>query len=223
MPLRPAAAGRVFPSDASVSPEAGHHAEPRASGHKWFDIAIAVCILLVSVSSLIVAIVHSQTLEKMADANARLVEANSWPFLAYGTGEYTDDIELAVRNEGVGPAKIETVELVWNGVAYPDPISFLAACCGSSLKYGDLGTSLVAGRVLRAGDSIDFLVVPKARTDGTLMTRLNVARLSPKLSVNVCYCSVFDECWAEDLVRMSLRPRHVDRCTPPRVPYTLRP
>ncbi len=206
-----------------MSPESGHHPEPRHSGHKWFDIAITVCILLISVSSLIVAIVHSETLEKMADANERLVEANSWPFLAYGTGEYADNIMLAVRNEGVGPAKIEAMEVVWKGVAYPDPVSFLAACCGATLKYKDLGTSIVAGRVLRAGDSIEFLVVQKSKADEATLTRLNAARLNRNLSINVCYCSVFDECWSEDIVRMSLHPQHVDRCTAPHVPYTLRP
>ena len=72
---------------------------------------VAIAILLVSVSSLIVAIVHSHTLERMADANVKLVEANSWPFLAYSTGNRNDEkpaISMGVDNNGIGPAKIES-------------------------------------------------------------------------------------------------------------------
>jgi hypothetical protein len=205
-----------------VSPESGHHPEPRHSGHKWFDIAITVCILLISVSSLVVAIVHSETLEKMADANERLVEANSWPFLAYGTGDYPDRINFEVRNDGVGPAKIEAAELTWKGKAYGDPLSFLAACCGLSLNIKDISTSLIAGRVLRAGQNITFLEAPKNKMTPETWARLDKARLSRDFSIDICYCSVFDECWTDDIARMTLRPRRVERCEQPPVPYTVK-
>ena len=211
-----------------MSPETEHHAEPHRSGHKWFDIAIALGLFFVSVSSLYVAAQSHKTLEEMVEANKhlveankRLVEANSWPFLAYGTGDYPDKINFVVRNDGVGPAKIETAEVIWKGIPYGDPISVLAACCGLKVNIKDLSTSLIAGRVLRAGESVTFLEVPKTKTDTLTWTRLDNARLSPNFSVHICYCSVFDECWTEDLARMSLRPRRADRCEVPRIPYTI--
>jgi len=42
------------------------------------------------------------------------------------------DIEVAhvrVVNQGVGPAKIESAELVWKGTAYRTDQEFLEACC----------------------------------------------------------------------------------------------
>ena len=208
-----------------MSPEAGHHAEPPRSGHNWFDIAIAVCILLVSVSSLIVAIVHSETLEKMAEANARLVEANSWPYLGYGTGNTEgtghNAIEMRISNNGVGPAKIETAELRWNGKAQHAGPDFLRACCGykSDPAHDRLWMDLLAGRVLRAGETINFITLFKLPGDDPVWTRLNRARLSPALAISVCYCSVFDECWVEDVLRMSLTPRHVNRCEMAKIPF----
>ncbi|HEY3639313.1 MAG TPA: hypothetical protein VGK90_14285 [Rhizomicrobium sp.] len=201
------------------------HHEPRKIGHKWFDAAIAIGLLLVSVSSLIVAVVHSQTLEKMAEANAKLVEANSWPYLGYGTGNSEgpnqDSIELRVTNDGVGPAKIEAAELKWQGTAYRNATDFLRACCGYKAAPSNdrLWMDLMTGRVLRAGETINFITLFRTPGDDQTWKKLDRARLSPALSVNICYCSVFDECWVEDVRRMSLKPQHVDRCDAPPIPF----
>jgi hypothetical protein len=203
----------------NIDPE--HHHEIRKTGHNWLDMAVALSALLISLTSLIVAIVHSQTLERMADANAKLVETNSWPFLAYGTSNNNGVITLAVENDGVGPAKIESVELRWKKRPYANSVEFLKACCGFVPKSASLENDLMKGRVLRAGQTITFLVVPQTAMDQKTVGQLNVARLSSDLTVNVCYCSVFDECWTEDVVRFSLRPRQVDRCSQPDVPYEI--
>jgi len=205
-----------------IEPE--HHLEPRKSGQRTFDIAITVCILLVSVSSLIIALVHSRTLERMADANTRLVEANSWPFLGYGTGNAGSPggtaVEMRISNDGVGPAKIEAADLKWDGVPMHNAIEFLHTCCGyREDRANGLWIDLIAGRVLRAGETITFITLPRTGNDLEAWKRLNTARLSPRLAVDVCYCSVFDECWIEDVLRMSLTPRRVDRCTAPMVQF----
>lgn len=64
-----------------MTPDPHAHAEPHRTGHRWVDISVAACALPVSVTSLMVAIRHGHTMERMAEANARLVSANSWPML----------------------------------------------------------------------------------------------------------------------------------------------
>jgi hypothetical protein len=199
-----------------IEPE--HHIEPPKSGHRTFDIAITVCILLISVSSLIVAFVHSRTLERMADANAKLVEANSWPFLSYNTSN-GPSISMSIVNDGVGPAKIEAIEVTWAGHPYRNAVDFLKACCAFVPKTANVNYELVAGRVLRAGQPINILNLPHTRADDAAWNVLNRARVSPKLSINICFCSVFDQCWWDDIVRFSLTPREVDRCEAPVVSY----
>jgi len=212
-----------------VSPEAGHHAEPHRSGHKWFDVAIAVGLLFVSISSLYVAIQSHTTLEEMVDANKhlveanrRLVESNSWPFLSYNTGN-GQDISMSIVNDGVGPAKIQTIEVKWRGRGHRDALSFLQDCCGFKPGTANIEYELIAGRVLRAGQSLNILTVPYTPSDQAALNVLKKARIEPQLSVDVCYCSVFDQCWTEDLVRFSLRPREVERCPVPAVPYGIPP
>jgi hypothetical protein len=205
-----------------IDPE--HHLEPRKTGQRAFDVAITVCILLISLSSLVIALVHSNTLERMADANSRLVETNSWPFIGYETGNAAgkdgNAIEMRINNDGVGPAKIETAELKWRGRAMHDTIEFLGACCGYRPDpSNDLWTDLMTGRVLRAGETITFITLPKTVRDAATWNRLNAVRFGPQLALDICYCSVFDECWNADVARMSLTPRRVDRCLAPPVPF----
>jgi hypothetical protein len=203
-----------------IEPEAPHR-EIRKTGHNWLDLTIAVSALLISATSLIVAIVHSHTLERMADANARLVETNSWPFLAYNTAN-GDAISMSIMNDGVGPAKIEALEVKWRGKARRDPYDFLEGCCGIKPGATDVEHEVIVGRVLRAGQSVDVLSLLRTPADSAAWNVLNRARISRDLSIDVCYCSVFDDCWTEDIVRFSLQPRPVDRCTQPAVPFTIR-
>jgi hypothetical protein len=111
-----------------------HTPHAHRTGHHWIDMTVAVAAIFISVVSLAVAILHGRTMERMAEENARLVAANSWPFMQYGAGWATTDgvtrVNMAVFNSGVGPAKIESAELMWKGVAYRGDREFLAACCG---------------------------------------------------------------------------------------------
>jgi hypothetical protein len=162
-------------------------------------------------------------MERMAEENARLVAANSRPFMQYGAGWATTDgvtkLSMKVFNAGVGPAKIESVELTWKGVAYRGDREFLEACCGFDPASGTrFDSSGFAGYVLRAGDESRFLEFSKP-ADPAVFAALQQAVLSRDLQLNVCYCSIFDECWQSNLVALSLKPRQVEACTLPKVSF----
>jgi hypothetical protein len=183
--------------------------------------------MLISVVSVVIAILHGGTMERMAQANARLVAANSWPFLQYSTSNQGDDgkerIRLSVSNVGVGPALIETFEVWWKDTPVDSPGALLAMCC--DYKPAPAGTvdfhriefsqSLVASRILRAGDEITFLVLPKTDESTRVWERLNSARVQLKL--RACFCSVFNECSTSALV--GTHATRVDSCPTPRVPF----
>src|SRR5712671_328908 len=177
-----------------VETQAESHAHK--TGHKWVDLIVAFSALFISVVSLGIAILHGRTMEKMADANARLVAANSWPFLSYGAGWVTTNgvtaINMHVANTGVGPAKIESAELVWKGVAYDGDRAFLKACCDLDPASGaHVDSTLVPYEVLRAGEQIKFLEFSQP-ANPTVFAALQRAILSQDLQLNVCYCSIFD-------------------------------
>ena len=200
-----------------------HTPHAHRTGHHWIDMTVAVAAVFISVVSLAVAILHGRTMERMAEENARLVAANSWPFLQYGPGTVTTDgvtkVKMSVFNSGVGPAKIESAELMWKGVAYRGDREFLEACCGFDPAKGTpFDSDLVPGYVLRAGNEIRFLEFSKP-ADPAVFAALQQAILSRDLQLNVCYCSIFDECWQSDLTTLSLKPRQVEACTLPKVSF----
>jgi hypothetical protein len=200
------------------------HAESHAhrTGHKWVDMVVAFSALFISVVSLGIAILHGRTMEKMAEANARLVAANSWPFLSYGAGTVTTDgvtrVDIHVANTGVGPAKIESAELEWKGIAYGSDQAFLKACCGLDPSESAFDSDLLPNEVLRAGERIKFLGFTQSASPA-VFAALQRAMLSRDLQLQVCYCSIFDECWTSDLTTLSLKPTPVQACVQPKVPF----
>ncbi|HEY4030213.1 MAG TPA: hypothetical protein VGM25_07705 [Caulobacteraceae bacterium] len=206
----------------SLDVETHAHNHGHKTGHNWVDMVVAFSALFVSVVSLGVAIVHGKTMENMAEANAKLVSANSWPFLtaSMGTniGDGVDEIHMRVVNTGVGPAKIESAELIWKGVAYRTDRDFLIACCKVDQPIDTYDSDLVTNEVLRAGERIGFLEF-KQSVNPTLFDALHRAMYSPDLKLVVCYCSIFDECWKDDISRLGLTPPRVKACEQPKVPF----
>ena len=119
----------------------------------------------------------------------------------------------------VGPANIESAELVWKGVAYRGNREFLEACCALSPASGaPFDSDVVPGYVMRAGAQSQFIGFDKS-ADPAVFAALQKAVISRYLQLNVCYCSIFDECWQGDLTRLNLKPKQVEACTSPAVPF----
>jgi hypothetical protein len=98
-----------------VEPPEAPHSHPSHTGHRWLDIVLGLSAMFVSVVSLVVAVEHGRTMERMADANTRMVDANSWPFVEFDShnvdAQGNADVRLVLTNDGIGPARIETFEL----------------------------------------------------------------------------------------------------------------
>ena len=200
-----------------------HAPHAHRTGHHWIDMTVAVAAVFISVVSLAVAILHGRTMERMAEENARLVAANSWPFMQYGAGTVTTDgvtkVHMKVVNAGVGPAKIESVELMWKGVAYRGSREFLEACCGFDPASGTkFDSSIFASYVVPPGIENRFLEFSR-QADPAVFAALQQVVFSGDLQLNVCYCSIFDDCWQTDLTTLSLKPKQVEACALPKVPF----
>jgi hypothetical protein len=61
-----------------------------------------------------------------------MVQTSSWPFLqAIYTSFSSGSVNLAVFNAGVGPAKLETFQLLYKGKAVRSVHDLLASCCAA--------------------------------------------------------------------------------------------
>ena len=194
-----------------------------STGRRWLDLALALSAMFVSIVSLAVAVRHGNAMD-------RLVAANSWPFLMYSTDNMDPHgnrrISLKVENDGIGPARVQTFEVWWQGQPVSTGPELLQRCCmtdaktpidSSTARSLNLVIGQVASRVIRAGEAEPFLSLELKDENAGIWHRLDIARL--QLKMRACYCSVFDECWQTDLEQTSAKP--VASCPAAKVPFTL--
>jgi len=187
-----------------------HHPHGHRTGHRLLDLAVPVSALLISVISLIIGIHHGRTMQEMAQANSRLVQANSWPLLLYATGNANDngdpEITMKIENTGVGPAKLISLELFRGEQRLRTPRDLINAL-DSTHPRPNLSLGITLPTVLRAGT--DMLILGMKREGNeALWDKLNEARF--RFRFRACYCSVFDECWVSDLLTVS--PQPIQQC-----------
>ena len=187
-----------------------HHPHGHRTGHRLLDLAVPVSALLISVISLIIGIHHGRTMQEMAQANSRLVQANSWPLLQYATGNANDsgdpEITMKIVNSGVGPAKLMSLEIFQGEQRLRAPRDLVHALDPTNPRPM-LSLGLTLPMVLRAGTDV-LVVGMKREGNEALWDKLNKERFH--LRFRACYCSVFDECWVSDLLTVS--PQPIEQC-----------
>src|SRR5690348_16666559 len=205
-------------------PEPPHH-HPAHTGYSWIDITLGLSAMFVSALSLVIAIEHGKTMERMADANAQMVQASSWPFLAFDTHNVDEhgngSVRLVITNQGIGPARIQTLELWYDGRPMLSPGQLIKACCQTTaderagLAKTIWGVGVAAPSILRAGEHSDFLSAAQRKENQHFWEKFNVER--DKITVRMCYCSVFDECWVG--TGRTTQADRVPSCPVPAVPF----
>ena len=195
--------------DSGPEVETHHH---HHTGHRWLDITLALSAMVISAVSLFVAVHHGQTMEKM-------VEADTWPYVDFGRSTITPDNKpaaiLILENNGVGPARIETFEVRYNGKPVTDKLAFIKEASGNEAIAVNAVTSSVTDRVIKAGSTIEFLKVLPPETESPAFTHYRQAL--NHVSATICYCSALDECWVRDSEQS--KPQHVAQCPKSTAPY----
>lgn len=174
---------------------------------------LALSHLLIGAPTLLISLVVAYGTFEQADATRQIQKASAWPYLAYTTSNIdaakAPQISLSLVNNGVGPALVETMEVRYRGKPVASAEDLLAACCGGLRPSNNgLGTATVVGTVLRPGDRQDFVILEPTATNAELLQRFNAERR--QVTVRLCYCSIFDECWSGD--GDALRPPQVASC-----------
>jgi hypothetical protein len=104
------------------------HSHPHRVGHHWFDMVLASTALLVSISSIIIAIQNESNMR-------RLVTANSWPYIALNQGNEKDgeaNVHFDVKNAGIGPATLEKLVVTYDGKPVGTSVELIKLCCASA-------------------------------------------------------------------------------------------
>ena len=173
-------------------PGAGERRAPeRRTG--WVELSSVLTAVVVSLGSLLIA-------RHQAEVMDRQLAASVWPVVEFDTSNEGDDgkprLSLTLHNSGIGPTRVRSVRLTYRGRPMRDAVELLRTCCLAAVDSAGsfkTNTSDITGRVLAAGKSVDFLVLPPNTAQRALFTAFNRERF--EVAARVCYCSVLDECW----------------------------
>ena len=196
--------------------------EIHKTGHRLTDLIVGSSAIFISVCSLALAIHHGHTME-------RLVEANSRPFLQFDTsngevranGELVRELSATVSNPGAGAARIERFSIALDGHLvghWPDALQRLKeeavakhVLASEAAAIGQFTYASVAPSYLKGGGEQVILRWTRTDANSQLWDYADAARRANRITLEACYCSIFDQCWVAST--KSFRPTAAKKCS----------
>jgi hypothetical protein len=186
---------------------------PASENRKRRDIGDIASFVAVSLSLLALATSAYQSM-LMRD-QTRLMQTESrasvWPSVAIGENDThtptADEFTWRVDNNGVGPAKIESVQVSLDDKPYRFWKDLSAALVPDHPFHAQ--QSSINGTVLPASINRETTVEMVKLTDPELARAFHDAQL--RFKITICYCSVYDDCWIADIQNRVKQPS-VDHC-----------
>jgi len=193
------------------NPEVHTPHTPHGRLPRWLELTIAVAALITSFSSIAIALHHGHIMEK-------LVQANSIPFMQGGFSNVTPDgervLSLDLLNRGVGPAHEQSLR-VKVGDRYVKSVRELVAVSIGAERAAEVEDALnpiknqVRKRFIPGGGQQQVFSMVRSDENAHYWDLLNARREG--WDVELCYCSVFEECW--QVLSAAADPEPVDTCT----------
>lgn len=144
--------------------------------------------IVISTAALLVSVL--QVNAQRADTRAAV-----WPYLEVSRSYNAEGYAIRVNNRGVGPARVESFELYYDGALMESLDAMIQRVLGDdAFSYELYKSSPVLGRVMSPREETTYFEVPWEDRVRTL-----TKALEENLTIMVCYCSIYDECRLAEL------------------------
>lgn len=165
---------------------------------RWLEWTTAISALVISVCSIGVALYN-------ANIESRLLKANSYPYVVSGLSDASRDgkeqINIELLNNGVGPADERSLKIRLGDQYVSDVNGLIRAAMPPA--DADSAVALLKNlhdneptRFIPAHDHGMVFQIDKTPENAALWDRFDQALNARGVTVEFCYCSVFEECWA---------------------------
>jgi len=102
-----------------------------------------------------------------------------------------DGFQILLSNSGLGPARIKTADVKFDGIEVSNWREVVTAMgLDDSLKF--TYASMWAGRQIKTGETVAIMTVGDQEQGKLFQKSWN------KLSIDICYCSIYSECWIKN-------------------------
>lgn len=210
--------------DVSEPPQRSHG---RTGLPPWLEWTTAIAALVISICSIGIAIYNARI-------ESRLLTANSYPYLISGisdaTPEGADRISIELINNGVGPADERSLKIKLGDRYVTNVQDFVRTALGSDWA-SDAPQRLLdlhdnePTRFIAAKDRGMIFRIDKTPQNARYWSLLDRDMNTKGISLEFCYCSVFEECWAvkgsgRARVKTCTRDPHFEFTPKPRAPLS---
>lgn len=150
------------------------------------ELIVAMLAVAIGVCTMFVYIYQARIMSKQ-------IQASTWPYLEVNFTNTGSTFSINVKNKGAGPAIVKNAAVRVNNVSYPDThksldsVAYLLTGARALLN----GYTNIDTRVISAGEVIHFIEI----NDSTSVDVFLKALRKQPVELEICYCSVFDECW----------------------------
>jgi len=169
-------------------------------------VAVSLSVLALCTSAYQSMLMRDQT--RLMQVESR---ASVWPSVSIGENDThtptADEFTWRVDNNGVGPAKIESVQISVDGKPYRFWKDVSAALVPDRPFHAQ--QSSINGTVLPASINRETTIEMVKLTDPTLARAFHDAQ--SRFKITICYCSVYDDCWIADIQNRVKQPS-TDHC-----------
>ena len=149
---------------------------------------------IMSVSAIVAAIAAVLVAAYEARINREYQRISVWPRIQQSNSfAGADTYQRIVSNVGVGPALIRSVQVNVDGVARRNWSDVIHALIGKPAP-GHIYSALHAGYVVLPNKDMTVLKIPPGEDAQKFWEQTQ----TPRLSIRICYSSLFDECWVSD-------------------------
>ncbi|MBS0567081.1 MAG: hypothetical protein JSS59_06655 [Proteobacteria bacterium] len=166
--------------------------------------------LAFSLLALVTSVYQTRLMQAQTELMQTQARASVWPYVTIGKNEDStpgrEAFSWRVDNNGVGPAKIESVRVLVDGQPYRNWTEVFAKIAPDQEFHGQ--TSSLNGIVLPPSTNRETVVeMVKPNTPERAKAFQTAV---PRTTIEVCYCSVYDECWLVRSLQTENKP--VPRC-----------
>ncbi len=150
------------------------------------ELIVALLAVIIGVLTMFVYIYQARLMSKQ-------MQAATWPYLEIIFANAGDRFSINVTNKGAGPAIVKNATVRLDGIVYQDSqknLDSVAYLLTGSRKLLN-GYTNVNNRVISPGEVISFIEI----NDSTSVKLLLQSLQKRAVQLEVCYCSVFDDCW----------------------------
>ncbi len=205
------APGEDAPEPTPTSTAASDQASPMTRAERIF-VRINVLQAVLAIAGLFTGAVALYAALSEADAVRKQQQAAVWPHIRVvdmNIGRPGEErFDVIVGNRGIGPARIKSATLTVDGKrvkSWYEVIDTLA----DGAEYG-ISNYPIAGEVLAPGEDIVTVSVEAKYASIDIVKAFRDLVRARRGNLQICYCSVFDECWRSDALSRMTTP--VDAC-----------